>query len=360
MGEKSFSSSEMKQSREPEQLKDLRRLLGSGGNYSEEEVLVTWSNLKRMQKELELLSLSPIKQYYSLYQKLEEIRKALNLFSADFIQLNQLHIEITTLRELTELPESTPISEIISLIQQESLDIIPSLGARQDALLLKVLLLHILQGVDDQNELNSLRKLENLKNDNSVEVVINTWYFIKKMQEELEIPSLYPIKQHYYFYQKLEEIRKELNLSSADFIQLNQLYIEITTLREILKLPETTPISEIISLIRKEPLAKIASLGVKYDSLLLKVLLLQSTTVKRNSIDIQKRLAIINDLDSVLFEILKSYGPLSRPELVELTGIARSSIYDSLRRLMVKGFVVQYSEQRSHTGRPTTVFDALI
>ncbi len=360
MGEKSFSSSEMKRSREPEQLKDLRRLLSSGGKYSEDELLLVWSNLKKMQKELELLSLSPIKQYYSLYQKLEEVRKVLNLYSADFIQLNQLHIEITTLRELASLPESTPISEIISLIQKESLEIVPSLGARHDSLLLKVLTLHILQGVNDQNELRSLRKLENLKNDTASEVVINTWYFLKKMQEELEIPYLYPIKQHYYFYQKLEEIRKALNLSSSDFIQLNQLYIEITTLREILKLPETTPISDIISMIRKEPLTKIASLGVKYDSLLLKVLLLQSTTVKSNATDPQKRLTIVNDLDRVLFEVLKSYGPLSRPELVELTGIARSSIYDSLRRLMVKGFVVQYSEQRSYTGRPTTVFDALI
>ena len=35
------------------------------------------------------------------------------------------------------------------------------------------------------------------------------------MQEELELPSLYPIKQHYYFFQRLIEIQEALNLSFA-------------------------------------------------------------------------------------------------------------------------------------------------
>ena len=88
-------------------------------------------------------------------------------------------------------------------------------------------------------------------------------------------------------------------------------------------------------------------------------MLSHSVPDKQNSIEVQEHMSL-NELDRVLFEVLKSYGPLSRPELVELTGIARSSIYDSLRRLIVKGYLVEYSEKRSYTGRPTTVFDALI
>jgi hypothetical protein len=39
--------------------------------------------------------------------------------------------------------------------------------------------------------------------------------------------------------------------------------------------------------------------------------------------------------------------------------IARSSIYDNLQRLIVRGFVVKYSEKRSLTGRPTNVFEVI-
>ncbi len=180
------------------------------------------------------------------------------------------------------------------------------------------------------------------------------------MQNELELPSLYPIKQHYHFYQKLEEIRKSLNISSLDFTQLNQLYNEITALRELLGLPETTPISKIITMIQKESLEKLASLEIKYDSLLLKILLIHSTANKKDSMKTQERLPLTHDLDLILFEVLKAYGPLSRPELVQLTNVPRSTIYDSLQRLITKGFAVQYSEKRSPTGRPITFFDALI
>ncbi|MFW9906901.1 MAG: helix-turn-helix domain-containing protein [Candidatus Thorarchaeota archaeon] len=213
--------------------------------------------------------------------------------------------------------------------------------------------------MSEQKELTDLRRLLNLKDNVSDKLVIQTWKSLKKMQEELELPSLYPIKQHYYFYQKLEEICKALNLTSTNFAQLNQLYIEIITIRELLGLPETTPMSDILALIQKESLKNLASLDIKYDSLLLKFLLLHSVSIKPHSMLAQEQSAKLYDLDRVLFEILKAYGPLSRPELVQLTGVPRSTIYDSLERLILKGLVAQYSEKKSPVGRPTSIFDAL-
>ena len=216
-----------------------------------------------------------------------------------------------------------------------------------------------MENLSEQKELKDLRRLLSLKDNISNKLVIQTWYSLKKMQQELELPSLYPIKQHYYFYQKLEEIREALNLTSTNFAQLNQLYIEIVTIRELLGLPEITPMSDILALIQKEPLEKLVSLDIKYDSLLIKFLLLHSVSIKPHSMFAQEQSAILHDLDRVLFEILKAYGPLSRPELVQLTGVPRSTIYDSLARLILKGLVAQYSERKSPVGRPTTIFDAL-
>ena len=216
-----------------------------------------------------------------------------------------------------------------------------------------------IEKLSEYQELNGLRRLLNLKGITSEAAIITTWFSLMKMKEELGLPSLHPIKEHYYFYQNLVEIYKIFNLSSMDFIQLNQLYIEITTYSDFLGLSETTPISEIISYIKKESLQKIASLGVRYNSLLLKVIL-QSNENKQDFMRVQERTPLINDIDRILFEILRSYGPLSRPELVQISGIPRSSIYDSLKRLIVRGYVVQYSEKRSHTGRPTKIFDALL
>ncbi|MHA2247909.1 MAG: helix-turn-helix domain-containing protein [Candidatus Hodarchaeales archaeon] len=271
----------------------------------------------------------------------------------------------------------------------------------------------------DKEALKELRNLLSLKGIDSEENILEIWKSLRKMQEELALPSLYPVRQHYYFFQKLIEIQKVVNLSFAadkenikniiynaisdikennlknaseklnkafnsisrlgtkekeakkiiedatqeikiDFKQLNQLYIEINTLRKFYKLPETTPMLDIITMIKRRSLQELALLGIGSDSLILKVLLFDLTSTKQKVSQFQELLNITNDLDREIFQILVAYGPLSRPEIVQLTGIARSSIYDSLQRLIVKGFTVQYKEKRSHTGRPTTVFDAQI
>ena len=44
---------------------------------------------------------------------------------------------------------------------------------------------------------------------------------------------------------------------------------------------------------------------------------------------------------------------LTRPELVELTKLPRTTIYDSLKRLEVQGKIIRYSEKRrKRVGRP--------
>ncbi|MFX0077342.1 MAG: hypothetical protein ACFE96_18015, partial [Candidatus Hermodarchaeota archaeon] len=147
--------------------------------------------------------------------------------------------------------------------------------------------------------LKELRRLLSLKGNSSEENVQKIWDLLKKMQIDLELPSLYPIKQHYHFYQKLQEIQISLTLT-LNFIQLNELYNEITALRVLLRLPETTPISKIIEIIQKEPLVRLAALGIRHDSLLLKILLIQSTMIENKMTKTQEKLPLTNDLDLVI------------------------------------------------------------
>ena len=211
----------------------------------------------------------------------------------------------------------------------------------------------------EEIEFKDLKNLFAMKGEFSEEVLNSTWKSLKEMQKELELPSLYPMKYHYYFYLRLCEIQKVLTPLSINFQQLHQLYIEINYFRDILGLPITSSLSEVINLIRKKPLQELLSLEVDTDSLFLKTLLLQST-IKNTDSGIKDIPVIIHRLDNKILEILISYGPCTRSELVETTGAARSSIYDSLRRLELKGKIITYSDRKKNVGRPMTLFDALI
>jgi predicted ArsR family transcriptional regulator len=72
-----------------------------------------------------------------------------------------------------------------------------------------------------------------------------------------------------------------------------------------------------------------------------------------------KRPSLIHELDRKIFIILKQQGPLTRSKLVTITGIARSTLYDCLLRLILKGYVVSFSEERRHRGRPRVFYKAL-
>ena len=66
--------------------------------------------------------------------------------------------------------------------------------------------------------------------------------------------------------------------------------------------------------------------------------------------------AIVHDLDRNILKILRSEGPITRTRLVSITGIARSTLYDSLLRLILKGYVARFSEERRQRGRPKVYY----
>ena len=69
-----------------------------------------------------------------------------------------------------------------------------------------------------------------------------------------------------------------------------------------------------------------------------------------------KKPAIVHELDRNVLEILKNEGPITRSRLVAITGIARSTLYDSLLRLILKGYVARFSEERRQRGRPKVFY----
>ncbi len=66
--------------------------------------------------------------------------------------------------------------------------------------------------------------------------------------------------------------------------------------------------------------------------------------------------AIVHELDRNILKILRNEGPITRTRLVSITGIARSTLYDSLLRLILKGYVARFSEERRQRGRPKVYY----
>ena len=68
----------------------------------------------------------------------------------------------------------------------------------------------------------------------------------------------------------------------------------------------------------------------------------------------------LSNLDRKVYNILKTDGPITRSEMTKKTGIARSTLYDSLLRLSLKGLARKYSDaDHSTRGRPKVYFEAI-
>ncbi|MFQ6123189.1 MAG: helix-turn-helix domain-containing protein [Candidatus Heimdallarchaeota archaeon] len=73
-------------------------------------------------------------------------------------------------------------------------------------------------------------------------------------------------------------------------------------------------------------------------------------------IDQENSCQITNEIDEIVFCILKKHGPVTRSKLVEITGLPRTTLYDSLVRLILKNHVRKFDEERNQRGRPKVFY----
>ena len=62
------------------------------------------------------------------------------------------------------------------------------------------------------------------------------------------------------------------------------------------------------------------------------------------------------ELDNLLISLLADNGPLTRGQLVSMTHIPRSTLYDNLAKLISRGVIQKESVPRSTRGRPKVLF----
>lgn len=83
------------------------------------------------------------------------------------------------------------------------------------------------------------------------------------------------------------------------------------------------------------------------------------TSTESTPVMVGKKQPIVHELDRNVLKILEKEGPVTRSKLVSLTGIARSTLYDSLLRLILKGYIARFSEDRKQRGRPKVFYQVL-
>ena len=123
--------------RKLEELKKLRIILKLDDRLFDHAVNNLWCSLKQMKSDLGLAPQTPIDDLIYIFKRFEEIRMVFNLKDPDYNQLNVLLVEITAVRGMLNLSESTPLPEVLSLIKPEQL---PTLGLGSDSLLEKMML----------------------------------------------------------------------------------------------------------------------------------------------------------------------------------------------------------------------------
>ena len=119
---------------------ELKRLLNLNGSASEHEIISTCRILKHMQVELNISQKTPLSELVSLYNKLTEIRAVFDLETNNFSQLNELFIEITTVREMVGIPRDRPLPELLVSLRSKTLS---SFGIGENSLLEKLLRYYI-------------------------------------------------------------------------------------------------------------------------------------------------------------------------------------------------------------------------
>lgn len=64
--------------------------------------------------------------------------------------------------------------------------------------------------------------------------------------------------------------------------------------------------------------------------------------------------------DEYLYDLLIHNGPMTRGEIVKLTKLPRTTIYDHLIKLILKDRVIRFSKSGKKPGRPKVYFKAII
>lgn len=72
------------------------------------------------------------------------------------------------------------------------------------------------------------------------------------------------------------------------------------------------------------------------------------------SIEIKKP---VGNLKDIILELLGMQGPLTRDSIVELTGIPRTTLFDTLDKLILKGKIEKYTLKANRKGRPTVFYE---
>ncbi len=71
----------------------------------------------------------------------------------------------------------------------------------------------------------------------------------------------------------------------------------------------------------------------------------------------QKQMLVVeSDLQKKIVDLLGSKGPMTRGDMVRSLQIARTTIYDTLAKLMNRDVVDKYPVNNSKRGRPKVVF----
>ncbi|MFQ5980105.1 MAG: helix-turn-helix domain-containing protein [Candidatus Heimdallarchaeota archaeon] len=74
---------------------------------------------------------------------------------------------------------------------------------------------------------------------------------------------------------------------------------------------------------------------------------------------LKRDLAWPNTTDKNVYQVLKERGPLTRGDLVEHTGLPRTTIYDALTRLTIRGLITRFTQPRHSRGRRKVFFEVV-
>ncbi|MBD3226669.1 MAG: winged helix-turn-helix transcriptional regulator [Candidatus Lokiarchaeota archaeon] len=62
------------------------------------------------------------------------------------------------------------------------------------------------------------------------------------------------------------------------------------------------------------------------------------------------------EIDKFLLEVIKGKGDITRREIAEITNIPRTTIYDTVKKLIYEGEIEKYSVSNKRRGRPKVYY----